>query len=379
MNCHVDLRTGLLRGLLGLAAVALALPAAAEMRLVPQSYSTIQAALDAAQPGDVVLVADGVYSGPGNRDLNFMGKGVTLRSQNGPENCIISGADAQAHGVIVFNHNETDATVVDGFTITGGNQFNGGGIHILSGSPIIQNCIITGNSCDCWGAGVYSQSSGTPLVRNCVISGNQSAAEGGGVFTISSTTRFENCIIAGNTANLGGGVCVFGGFSEFVNCRITDNIATGSGGGGYVYEGTLTNCTVAGNSAVWEAAGLYAWGNVSTITNSIVWGNTGAEQILGQPAVSYSIIEGGMGGVGNLSADPAFVDALGGDYRLASGSPAIDAGNNAAVPAGVVTDAAGSPRFLNDPKTADTGVGPGRVVDIGAFEFGPARAGGVLR
>jgi hypothetical protein len=283
MSFHLASCRRALCALVPLAAISLASPALAETRLVPQDYPTIQAAIDAAVPGDTVLVADGVHSGPGNRNLNTLGKAITVRSAGGPGQCTIDATGAEYQGVFMFNHNETSDTVIDGFTITGGYQFNGGGVHIQNGSPVIKNCIITGNGCDCWGGGLYSSSSAQPTVLNCVISGNDSAAEGGGVFTISSNIRIQNCVISENSANTGGGICVFGGFSEFVNCRITDNIASGQGGGGYAFDCALINCTVAGNSAVWAASGLYTWNGRCTIANSILWGNEGPSHMVGEP------------------------------------------------------------------------------------------------
>lgn len=363
------------RRLVLLAGTMLAVPALAETRLVPQNYATIQAALNAANPGDTVLVAPGVYSGPGNRDLNPLGKAVTLRSVGGAATCTIDASDAQPHAGVLFNHNETAATIIDGFTITGGDQFNGGGVCVQSGSPLIRNCVIVGNRADCWGAGVYSNSGASPTFRNCLIAGNDSAAEGGGVFTISSNARIENCTITGNTANSGGGICVFGGLPQFVNCRITGNTAS-YGGGGYVYQGQLINCTLADNDAL-DGAGLYTWNSLTVVTNCIIWGNTGSPQLNGQANMTYSIIQGGATGNGNRAVNPLFVNAAAGNYRLAPGSPAIDAGSNPAVPVGVAHDLAGVPRFMDDPATANSGLGGPIIVDMGAFEFGRARVAAV--
>ncbi|HYG78129.1 MAG TPA: Ig-like domain-containing protein, partial [Planctomycetota bacterium] len=83
------------------------------------------------------------------------------------------------------------------------------------------------------------------------------------------------------------------------------------------------------------------------------------------------------GGIGNISADPLFVDADGADniigtydddYRMQANSPSIDAGDNAKVPAGVITDLAGNRRFDDDPNVTNTGSGTGSIVDQGAYE-----------
>jgi hypothetical protein len=89
------------------------------------------------------------------------------------------------------------------------------------------------------------------------------------------------------------------------------------------------------------------------------------------PFVTYSDIEGGWEGEGNIDADPLFVDPDTSDYHLSAGAPCIDAGDNTALPKGVVTDLDGNPRFINDPCTEDTGNGDPPVADMGAYEFQP--------
>jgi hypothetical protein len=85
---------------------------------VPTDYPTIQAGIDAAAGGDIVIVADGTFVGSGNKDLDFNGKAITVKSENGPENCII---DCQGNGRgFYFHSGETQSSVLSGFTITNG-------------------------------------------------------------------------------------------------------------------------------------------------------------------------------------------------------------------------------------------------------------------
>jgi hypothetical protein len=131
--------------------------AGATERLVPTQYATIQAAINVSVDGDVVTVADGVYTGTGNRDVEFLGKALTVRSAHGPVHCII---DCQAtvedkHRGFRFNHNETAAAVLDGFTIQNGYAplepdcfYSGGGILCYYASPTIRNCILRWNQAE---------------------------------------------------------------------------------------------------------------------------------------------------------------------------------------------------------------------------------------
>ena len=85
---------------------------------VPTDYPTIQAGIDAAAGGDIVIVADGTFVGSGNKDLDFNGKAITVKSENGPENCII---DCQGNGRgFYFHSGETQSSVLSGVTITNG-------------------------------------------------------------------------------------------------------------------------------------------------------------------------------------------------------------------------------------------------------------------
>ena len=109
-------------------------------------FPTIDAAIEAEEvvDGDVIELADGVFTGPNNRDLYFRGKAITVRSQSdNPKTCII---DCQEYArAFVFAYGEGPSSVLEAVTITRGYGSSGGGIYISSSSPTIRRCIFTGN------------------------------------------------------------------------------------------------------------------------------------------------------------------------------------------------------------------------------------------
>ncbi len=117
------------------------------------------------------------------------------------------------------------------------------------------------------------------------------------------------------------------------NCTFSGNNAVSSGGGMYndFSLSTVTNCTFWGNSAA-SGGGMYNYQFSPTVTNCILWGDDNEEiSGNGSPAgVTYSDVQGGYSGTGNINEDPRFVSPGSGDFHLGPGSPCIDAGTNAA-------------------------------------------------
>ncbi len=209
---------------------------------VPSQYPTIQEAVDYSWPGSVVWVSDGIYTGQGNRDIDFQGRAITVRSRNGPAKCIIDcqGNSTEPHRGFFFHTGETQAAVVDGFTITNGfghleqifsdsDDFVlvGGGICCIGASPTITNCIITNNYGDWGGGGIGCYLDSYPHINNCIISGNY-ALWGGGIACGQSDPEISNCVITDNQ-DLGAINCSEA--SPIVrNCLFYGNVSTEYGG-----------------------------------------------------------------------------------------------------------------------------------------------------
>lgn len=184
-------------------------------------------------------------------------------------------------------------------------------------------------------------------------------AIGGGSITVVS------CLFAANNAVRGGGAhassCA-GGTVRFVNITIADNGTSGL----HLRQGFPNSAGDFGSEQI-------------SVTNSILYGNGGNQLVPesgslgGAPAVDYSDVQSGFPGRGNFDAPPGFAAPQTRDYRMTSGSPCIDAGNNGALDSAAKADLAGAPRFVDDPRTLDRGLGASPVVDLGAFEFQPAR------
>jgi hypothetical protein len=279
------------------AAILIVTPCAARTITVdddgPADFNNIQAAIDDANDGDTIVVQPGTYTGEGNRDIDFRGKAITVRSTDPNDPQIVAATIIDCNGTIehphrgfLFRRTEGADSVIDGLMITNGfapwsvHSEPGAGIYCRGISstlpgPTIRNCIITGNKArigdflptDSAGGGIYGSMG--PIV-NCTIAGN-AAERGGGI--ADCTGPIVNCSIAENTAKRGGGIA--GCTGRIVNCTIAHNSAE-RGGGVADCTGPLDNCLINGNSAGpdlthWRGGGLY--GCTGPITNCIISGN----------------------------------------------------------------------------------------------------------
>lgn len=349
---------------------------------------TIQAGIGRAIPGDTVLVANGVYTGVGNSNIDFMGKAITVKSVGGATNCTIDATGALRG--FWFHSMETAASVLDGFKIINGNAgvAEGGGILCeLMSSPTIQNCVITlntattGGGISCSGSsprilncileanrsltsggGIHCDLSAAPIITNCTIDKNTSAIDGGGISVDNgSIVTISNCLVSLNsTGTNGGGVSIgLNANATIVNCVIASNTSTTVGGGidSSFGTSTITNCTITANKSA-LGGGINSESARDTLTNCILWGDLPTEisAALTTFAITYSDIQGGFAGIGNKMLDPLFKNPLIGDYHLLAGSPCIGTGSILA-PALPAVDKDGKPRVV------------GGKVDMGAYQF----------
>jgi hypothetical protein len=312
---------------------------------------TIQAGIDAAGPGDEVVICEGTYTGPGNRDLDFGGKAITVRGQSGAAATIIDceGSSTDPHRGFRFHRAEGEASVLEDVSIINAYaptelvgwdiRSNGGGIYVGANCrPTIRRCVIrdshassfgggifcaerseptlvdctihnnesSGHDIDGGGGGIYCHDESKPTIKGCMISENSATQSyGGGIYCgWYAKANIEGCVIQGNVATeSGGGVDTFFGQPRVVNCCIHGNHAVRGAGinvGSFSWP-TITNCIIAYNFATESGGGVNSYG-LWDMANSIVWGNIAPDgpQIAvrsTEARVSYSNVRGGMWGV----------------------------------------------------------------------------------
>jgi len=332
------------------------------------AFNYLQDALTAAEAYTEIRVAQGIYKPdlgagitPGDRTATFQLKNnVTIKGsyagcgQPAPNardtdlyETVLSG-ELGAHGEITDNtqHVVTGSgtgrtAVIDGFSITAGYaggycydpNFWGGGMCNKQGSPSVTECVFSRNSA-CFGGAMSNWSNSNPWVKNCTFRKN-TGSFAAGIHNDNSSPTLVNCAIINNEAD------------EHSGGMYNDNRSAP----------TLTNCTFSGNSA-WHCGGaMYNDNSKPTLKNCILW-NDGPSEVDGDaPVVTYSDIQGGWPGEGNVDTDPLFVDPASNHFYLLGDSPCINAGDPDYAVEPDETDLDGRPRVI------------GGRIDMGAYEF----------
>lgn len=346
-------------------------------------YATIQPAIAAVADGDTLLLADGRFTGAGNRDLDYLGKAITIQSQSGdPESCVIDceGTWEQPHRGFSFHSGEGATSVLRGVTITNGRSLPvcpgcaGGGIECLEqSSPRIENCSFRQNAAASSGGGLVCIDS-SPALVHCLFVDNATETGGGGagMACFDGHPTFLQCSFVANLSAMGGGfACGDHSRPEFRDCLFQDNVATSDGGGAIFQESTalldactfrgntsnfggalscvacdtvrVSGCTFSGNAAAYHGGGLHSWDSFTRLEKTIVAFNTDGRGVYcdGTGSIEASCCDivgnvdgdwvgcvAGQDGIdGNFAADPRFCDPLTGDLRLQEGSPCAPGAN----------------------------------------------------
>jgi parallel beta-helix repeat protein len=246
---------------------------------VPDDFPKIQGAINYVTDGDSVIVRPGTYL----ENIDFLGRAITVMSEQGSDVTIINGD--QAGSVVSFTSGEGLGSVLDGFTLTSGYDSFGGGIYCEGTSPIIRNNVIVDNTVSTSGGGIMCKYSASPTIINNLVIRNSATSYGGGIHCYDhSTPLISSTTVSGNSANSGGGI--------------------GSRRSSY-----------------------------PSITNCIVWDHS-PNQFHGLIQVTFSDVQGGRAGEGNIDTDPLFAGPTDSYFYLVQEAthpgfinPCVDAGD----------------------------------------------------
>ncbi len=301
-------------------------------------FATIQEAVAAVDEGDIIELGDGVFVGPGNRDITLGNTDVTIRSQSGnPESCIIdceSGAGQDAHRAFFSDVGADGSLLLHSVSIRNGHASDGGAIWLNGAGFQLENCHLSGCSAENSGGALYSEYPvGSASIEDCRFEGNQAGTMGGALCGITAGFALSRCEFIENTAPEGGAVYSTTHALGAVECtfQANDHDAVVVETDAHLVQ--FQNCTfhesagaaVRGNLAILRfynviiAFGLDASvvvegaGAAAEFTCCDLYGNAGGDWVA--PFAEQ------LGVSGNISDDPLFCDREAGDLSLHEDSP----------------------------------------------------------
>ena len=264
-------------------------------------FTLIQDALDAAAACDTVeLCDDWTFTGDRNRDLDFRGKQICLRSHSGdPARCIIDVRGGGHRGIYFHSGDESEA-VVEGITIRRGGPYSeidrGGGILCEGVSPTIQNCRF--ELCDGLEGGAIYCSQASSRITGCSFENNYASNIGGGLCCFNSSPVIDRCTFADNEAGQGGGVYGFHSILGIAQTTFTNNGADFGGGIACIEQSAATvSHSIVAFGTRGEAV-MCGSGSSATLDCCDLFGNAGGDWV--------GYVQGQLGQAGNIGEDPLF-------------------------------------------------------------------------
>lgn len=342
-------------------------------------FPTIQAAVDASASGDTIILADGIFTGDGNRDVTIYGTAVVIHSlSNNPSACIID-CEAEApdfhHAFVIDSVGGLGVAgdspvVLRGITIMRADGHFGGGMVCSRSSLHIFDCVFDNNFAT-YGGGIFASESCSVALTRCVFSANEAVGDGAVSF-YGTDMNVLDCVFIGNggMADGPGALWARGGTLNLEGSAFIGNWAK-YGGAIYLNEDlttTISNCTFVGNQSQIEDGSALSinWAAVTIIDRSIFAFNgpgaaiagcgdstwVGCSDFFGNPDGNWSVwtdcLEGALELNGNFALDPLFCDSLGGAYTLASASPCLPASNSCGVLVGAYDQGCNVPSATGD-------------------------------
>lgn len=334
-------------------------------------FPTIQQAIAASNDGDTILLASGTFRGEGNRDVDFLGKAVTVGSESfDPSQCIIDceGSIGEPHNGFTFHSGEGPASllqwikIVNGFVARGGgvacigssptlrglvlhndSAVDGGGISCERSSPAIEFCMFLENFVVGNGGGILCGvdfgDGSSPTIRNSTFSSND-AQSGGGIHCRYSIPLIAGCTFLENTAETGGGLfCSFANPTvEICLFRANEAVFGGAIACANASGATIASCTLVLNRGVNRGGGVYSDDSVPSLRNTIIAWSADGEAVYSTgggmaPELSccdlFRNSDGDWVGAvrdqlatnGNLGVDPLFCYRILDNYTLGAASP----------------------------------------------------------
>jgi hypothetical protein len=334
-------------------------------------FPTIQQAVAASSDGDSVILGMGTFRGEGNRDIDFLGKAITIASEGGdPRLCVIDcegSVDAPRRG-FVFQTHEGSGSLLQAIKIVNGYAARGGGVLCKGASPTLRELVLSANSAQEGGGIACDRAS--PVIENCAFVRNLVINNGGGIlcgveFGDNSSAIIRNCTFETNDAFAGGGIHCGYSYPKIVDCTFRENTAVSGGAlschfaahdvstclfqanratvGGAIWceessSPTITSCTIAMNEASYRAGGLYSKASVPILRNTIIAWSLSGEAVYSRegpllPELSCCDLYRNRGGDwvgaieaqrdlnGNLGADPLFCNRWLSSFTIGFDSP----------------------------------------------------------